>query len=629
MPTKDFNVKKELRLVLAQDGTLHILGVAEPLPSGYKLSTTVELSTDYRFSLDSYGKAGVRELATTMTSKAAAPAPAPTVRPTQAPTVAPTPAPTAPPAPPASLLPALAAWAPINEQSAGVFAFAGPYLKLGPGEGGGHAIVALKPGQTYKFSGTARADWVQDTMRIGVRVFDANWVMLKDEYQLVNATDDALFSVAVTAPANAGHAYLYAWKGASGSWGYVQPLSLLVTAAVQAPAPTVAPPQTAPGLGYPFGSRLQRYVGGTIKPNQTDSAMDTVLVNGYNAWKAAAVKPVPSVPGGLAVRFSDPNYLCVSEGIGYGMLLAVLFAGVDPKARETFDGLLTTVDARWAYAVKQYVPQGRYLMEWRLNADGTSGGEGWNAVDGDLDIAMALIMAHKQWGSGGWNYLQLAKNVINEMKAYNFRADGTSMGLAKGHVSRTSDYMLGHFRSFARVTGDSWWIAHAIPRAQFLADLMQTKHSGVGLMPDFIVYTDTAAPQPSPGNMGDGNLNEHHYWWNACRNPWRLASDYLTSGDTMTKAITTRLIDFFAAKGAANPYAIGTGYRISDGQQITGGNSPAYHGPILAGACVDAKYQAFCNAMWEWNATHMTTGYYDGEIQLLSMVVASGNWWQP
>ena len=40
-------------------------------------------------------------------------------------------------------------------------------------------------------------------------------------------------------------------------------------------------------------------------------------------------------------------------------------------------------------------------MDWRLNANGTSGGEGWNAMDGDLDIAMALLMADRQWGSDG------------------------------------------------------------------------------------------------------------------------------------------------------------------------------------------------------------------------------------
>jgi len=62
---------------------------------------------------------------------------------------------------------------------------------------------------------------------------------------------------------------------------------------------------------------------------------------------------------------------------------------------------------------------------------------------------------------------------------------------------------------------------------------------------------------------------------------------------------------------------------------VTGGDSPAYHGPICAGACIDAQYQPFLDALWNWNATHLTTGYYDCELQLLSLVVASGNWWSP
>jgi hypothetical protein len=158
---------------------------------------------------------------------------------------------------------------------------------------------------------------------------------------------------------------------------------------------------------------------------------------------------------------------------------------------------------------------------------------------------------------------------------------------------------------------------------------MQTSFSSVGLMPDFIVGTDTASPYPSPGYMGDGNANENKFWWNACRNPWRYATDYLLSGDARWKTVTGRMIDFF--QGQVNAHggdvtSIGTGYNL-DGTMVTGGNSPAYHGPIGLGACIDAKYQTFADAMWNWNASHLTTGYYDGEIQLLSMVVASGNWW--
>jgi hypothetical protein len=339
------------------------------------------------------------------------------------------------------------------------------------------------------------------------------------------------------------------------------------------------------------------------------------------------------VSGGYAIKFSDTNYMTVSEGMGYGMLMAVVFAGHDPNARALFDGLLAVVRTRYAYGNATYDPLGKYLMDWRLYANGTSAGDGWNAMDGDLDIAMALLMADKQWGSntGAWNYLQEGKNTIAALKSINMKPDGTTKGLRTPDVSRTSDYMIGHFRAFAAATGDSFWNT-AIDRAYWLADRMQSVYSaGVGLMPDFIVATNTTAPYPSPGYMGDGNANEDKYWWNGCRNPWRYSSDYLLSGDTRWKTVTGRIVGFFQKQVAAHSgdvTYIGTGYTLA-GAMVTGGNSGAYHGPLCAGACVDATYQTLVDSLWNWNASHLTTGYYDSELQLLSLVVASGNWWSP
>jgi hypothetical protein len=393
---------------------------------------------------------------------------------------------------------------------------------------------------------------------------------------------------------------------------------------------TVTTAQPAPsGTGYPFGSRLKSYAAG-IRPSQSNAAMDAVLTTQYDAWKAKRVISADSVvAGGYAVKFSDPNYMVVSEGQGYGMLLTVLFEGHDPQAKALFDGMLAVVRARPAYGIVPFDPNGKYLMDWRINADGSIG-DGWNAMDGDLDIAMALLMADRQWGSAGkWNYLQEAKNTIGALKSFNMTSDGVLKGLRRvplGHIdNRTSDYMIGHFRAFKAATGDPIWDL-AVNKCYDVLNLMQTVYSpGVGLMPDFVMDADTA-PHPSTGYIGDGNANEGYYWWNACRNPWRFSSDYLLSGDARFAQVTGKMIDFFKASSGGDPTAIGTGYAL-DGTMLTGGNSPAYHGPICAGACVDARFQSFLDTMWNWNAKNLTTGYYDGEIQLLSMVVASGNWW--
>ena len=383
------------------------------------------------------------------------------------------------------------------------------------------------------------------------------------------------------------------------------------------------------GTSYPFGARLNRYAAG-ILPTQSASTMDAVLTAQYDAWKAKRIVSANSiVSGGFAVQFSNANYMTVSEGMGYGMLLAALFAGHDPQAQTLFDGLLAVVRARPAYAVIPSDANGKYLMDWRINANGTSGGKGWNAMDGDLDIAMALLMADRQWGStGARNYLQEGKNTIAALKSWNMKADGTTKGLPSANNNRTSDYMIGHFRAFKAATGDTLWDL-AVNRAYELLDRMQNVYSpGVGLMPDFVINTQTSTPAPSTGYIGDGNANEGYFWWNACRNPWRFASDYLLSGDARFAGVTGKMIDFFKTSSGGDPVKIGTGYAL-DGTKLTGGNSPAYHGPICAGACVDARFQGFLDAMWNWNVKHLTTGYYDGEIQLLSMVVASGNWWTP
>ena len=405
-----------------------------------------------------------------------------------------------------------------------------------------------------------------------------------------------------------------------------------------APATTPGTSTTTPttpqagGTGYPFGSRRDKYVAG-IAPSQTAATMDAALTRHYDAWKAHAVVAADSiVPGGLAVQFSNSSYMTVSEGMGYGMLLAVVFAGHDPQAQALFDGLLSVVRARPAYGFNPFGPNGQYLMEWRLNTNGTSAGEGWNAMDGDLDIAMALLMAHRQWGSTGkWNYLQEGKNTIAAMKTWNMKDDGATRGLPNANNNRTSDYMIGHFRAFKAATGDTLW-DRAVDKAYALLDRMQTVYSpGVGLVPDFVINTHTDTPSPSTGYIGDGNDKEGFFWWNACRNPWRFASDYVLSGDARFATVTGRMIDFFKNRTGGDPANIGTGYAL-DGTMLTGGNIPggnsaAYIGPICAGACVDARFQGFVDATWNWNMGRLTTGYYDSEIQLLSLVVASGNWW--
>lgn len=129
------------------------------------------------------------------------------------------------------------------------------------------------------------------------------------------------------------------------------------------PAPPAPPPeQTAGGSGYPFGSRKDlvggRYPHGIMPTNATPAAMDARIKTCYEAWKGANLRKSPTFTANVGiyagrtisdawhVRFPGTAYACVSEGVGYGMLITVLMAGHDPLARTYFDGLFKTADRK-------------------------------------------------------------------------------------------------------------------------------------------------------------------------------------------------------------------------------------------------------------------------------------------
>lgn len=405
-------------------------------------------------------------------------------------------------------------------------------------------------------------------------------------------------------------------------------------AGAAAPTPLSATAVPTPEVSYPFGARLNPYVAGVLPTTATAIEMDTAIKGFYDRWKAHAIVDVPTVPGGKAVRFgANPDYLCVSEGLGYGMLIVVLLAGHDPNARATFDALLTTVRARPAKGMVQHFgSQANNLMDWRLNMDGTSSDPqdlGASAMDGDLDIAMALLMADRQWGSHlGWNYRQEAINTINALKHVNMKEDGATKGLPNPNNNRTSDYMIGHFRAFAKATGDGFW-NRAVDRAHALIDRMQQVYSpNCGLMPDFVINTD-GEPEPSRGYIGDGTPTEGFFYANAQRNPWRFGSDYVLSGDTRWKDVCNRLVNFIKADCGGDPTRMALGYHL-DGTPVERSYPPtAMIGPMICGAMVDASHQDFLNTLFGWTSAHFTTSYYDSELQMLPLIVASGNWWTP
>lgn len=394
----------------------------------------------------------------------------------------------------------------------------------------------------------------------------------------------------------------------------------------------IAPPSLA--ANHPFGSHPVSYAAGSILPSHvTQATRDQAVRDFYDDWKAAYVKQVCG-PGRYVVEAkAGGGNLTVSEAHGYGMMLMALMAGHDPQAQTIFDGM---------FAYFRDHPSGitPSLMSWYQSTSCNNANGNDTASDGDLDIAFALLLADKQWGScGAVNYLAEAQSVIAGIK-------GGELDVTKEYVklgdwvtpssapfydaTRSSDFMPDHYRSFLAATGDATW-TDVLERTYDIVGALQANHSPVtGLLPDFVV-DPLGTPDPAPGGFledaGDGN-----YDYNACRDPWRLGTDFLVSGETRSKLALQAINGWIKAATGGSPASIRSGYLLNG---TPGPNtnylSMAFVAPLGVGAMVDASNQAWLNAIWDLVVATPASAehYYENTLKLLSMIVMSGNWWAP
>jgi hypothetical protein len=395
------------------------------------------------------------------------------------------------------------------------------------------------------------------------------------------------------------------------------------------------PRRASEGL-RPFPQHVA-YTSGTIKPNHvTQTGLDGATTAFYETWKARYLKSGDSEgceAGQFYVRFSPTGpTISVSEGHGYGMIITALMAGYDPNARAYFDGLYSF------YKDHPSVNDPR-LMAWRqvegcVDADDGTG----SATDGDMDIGYALLLAHAQWGSNGAiNYLQQAVNVMQAIMEEEVNPDAWAMMLgdwvgaedpAYYYGTRTSDFMPTHLRAFRSAGHDPRW-DQVLKKEYDLVSAMQTTYSpGTGLLPDFIVDTDAVAKPAAPDYLE--GPNDGSYYYNACRDPWRIGVDYLLSAEPRAKAAAGAINAWLRGKTGGHADAIRAGYAL-DGSDIEGNDytTMAFVAPLGVGAMVDTANQAWLNGIWELVVSQTPEGYYEDTLKLLSMFVMSGNWWVP
>jgi endo-1,4-beta-D-glucanase Y len=398
-------------------------------------------------------------------------------------------------------------------------------------------------------------------------------------------------------------------------------LTALVLAFSLTSAETAAPRR-------PFPQRLT-YAAETIRPNhRTQARQDDDVRSYYEHWKRNYL--IDEGPLGYRVSFgaTSPSRT-VSEGQGYGMIIVAVMAGHDPDARKYFDGL-------WGFARSYPSNCDSRLMQWQV--PGPAGGDA-SAFDGDADMAFGLLLADAQWGSKGeTDYKKdaltligaILESTIGPRSRLPMLGDWVSPGgsARNEYTPRSSDFMPGHFRAFAKATGNGVWIDVVKATQSVIAGLQANYSPQTGLLPDFIVDAGTA-PKPAPPNFLERAL-DGDYYYNAGRDPWRLGTDAVLSGDPVSLAQTRKITRWIRTAAAGNPHNIRSGYRLN-GSALPGAGeyfTIFFAAPFGVAAMTDPSQQEWLNDIYD--AVHAAhEDYYEDSVTLLALLTMTGNMWSP
>ncbi|MFL5730388.1 MAG: glycosyl hydrolase family 8 [Cytophagaceae bacterium] len=386
---------------------------------------------------------------------------------------------------------------------------------------------------------------------------------------------------------------------------------------------------TPTGAKVPFNNNTS-YAFGIMPTNLPTAGTYTRsqdAANAYTTWVTNYVRSCGGSPVQYRVLYDDGTST-VSEGIGYGMLIAAYAAD-----QTMFNGLYAYYRANGDNAPGS----GTYkLMNWHIG--GCSGVSGSNAAtDADEDVAMALVVAACQWPTATtpYNYTTEATNIIKAIMSCEIDTKTTpanqvsngdawiSCNTASGNTCRNPSYMgPGYYKQFgAFVPAQSAQWTNVVNASYTL--LNANRNATTGLVSSWCDQNGT------PNNCN--NTGETYYGYDACRNPWRMATDMIWYNDANASSICNKLATYINGVGAANVKGPVTQTGGAAGSQAHNATFVSTFAAGIVGATPAATYQTIMNSMYTQTVatTDATPAYFGNTLRVISLFMMSGNFWKP
>jgi endo-1,4-beta-D-glucanase Y len=370
-------------------------------------------------------------------------------------------------------------------------------------------------------------------------------------------------------------------------------------------------PIPGPPYRFPQGYRSSR----CAYPANADPA---VARTAYEKWKTELVTGDGAGGFQRVRRPGNEGDTTVSEGIGYGMVFAVV---MDDQ---------TLFDAFWKYS--QLHVNGNGLMNWKVDPSGQVPMDGMGAAtDADEDMAWALIMADKKWGGSGslgMPYLDVAKAQIDRI--WNHEVDhgrgdlllaGDSWGTVVTH--NPSYFAPNQYRRFGMITNKVAEWNRVIDRGyQVLAASLTSENGNAnnGLVP---AWTDDAGRPMAPFTGAP-----MHYQYDSARTPFRIGQDYCDYGEARAKSYLDKITGFFKGVGVTQ---IVDGYNL-DGTARAENPLPAqsalFVGAAGVGAMSDGAHHTFVNETYSLFLSKELlppSYYFNLSWQVFTLLMMTGN----
>ena len=325
------------------------------------------------------------------------------------------------------------------------------------------------------------------------------------------------------------------------------------------------------------------------------------------------------------IRFDDEKYT-VSEGIGYGMLIYVYMTNeTNDLCQERFDKL---------YAYYQRWSNGNGVMNWKI--EGFDNVNSYNgATDADLDVALALCLAAKQWGqSDSYVYAEEAEKLLDaiykkEVGTHYIQGEERILinpGDSWNSVANPCYFTLASIGVFARSqTQLEFSTTHDWTRVYDDSHEYMQLSQRNGLWPNWSNWDGT------PCDRSPYDTTSMDYGWDACRTPWRIAWDYLWYGSESSKSMMQNTIDMMSANNLLSDTKYAGYYSNLDAESFTDlvyggmGNSSAFVGGYACALMTNDDHQEHLDIYHDRLVNNTESPYYSPTLQMLYLLVTSGN----